>query len=83
MATRFARRLIRRPMVPVVATVNSIRLVRNRESGDASTHGTHAQTHLVGGHRALQVKSFARGGDPDAAPPAQCAAKKIAKVAGL
>ena len=32
---------------PVVATVNSIRPVRNRESGDASTDGKHAQTGLT------------------------------------
>jgi hypothetical protein len=34
-------------------------------------------------HRSVPVKSFALGEDPDAAPPAQCAAKKIAKAAGF
>ena len=38
---------------------------------------------LVDRHRAVQVKRFPRGGDPDAAAPAQCAAKKIAKAAGF
>src|ERR1700730_13126029 len=62
-------------------TVNSIRLARNRESGDACSHGRNAQTDLVGSHRAVPIKSFARGGDPDAAPSAQCAAKKIVEAA--
>jgi hypothetical protein len=45
-------------------TVNSIRLARNRESGDACSHGRNAQTDLVGSHRAVPIKSFARSGDP-------------------
>lgn len=50
----------------VVPTVNSIRLARNRESGDACSHGRHAQTDLVGSHRAVPIKSFARSADhPD------------------
>jgi hypothetical protein len=43
-----------------VPTVNSIRLARNRESGDACSHGRHAQTDLLGSHRAVPIKSFAR-----------------------
>jgi len=39
-----------------VPTVNSIRLACSRESGDASTHGRHARTDLVGGHRAVPIK---------------------------
>ena len=60
-------------------TVNSIRLACSRESGIASSNGRHAQTDLLGGYRAVPIKSFARSGDFGAAPPTQCAAKVIAK----
>ncbi len=66
-----------------VPTVKSIRLAFGRESGDALSHGGHVQTDLVGIHRAVPIKSFARGGDPDATPPTQCAATKIAEAARL
>ena len=68
---------------PPVSTVNSIRLASSRESGDASSHWRYAQADLVGSHRAVPIKSCARGGDPDAAPSAQSAAKKIAEAARL
>jgi hypothetical protein len=42
-----------------VPTVNSIRLALRRESDDALPHGRHAQTDLVGGDRAVPIKSFA------------------------
>jgi hypothetical protein len=42
-------------------------------------HGRDRQTDLVGRHRAVPITSFARGGDPGAAPPAQCAVQKIAE----
>ena len=64
-----------------VATVNSIPLAYSRELGDTCAHGRHPQTDLVGSHRAVPIKSFARGGDFDVAPPAQCAEKKIAEAA--
>jgi hypothetical protein len=60
-------------------TVNSIRLAHNREAGDGSVHGRHPQTDLVGSE-AVPIKGFARGGDPDAAPSAQCAAEKITEA---
>src|ERR1700731_1940689 len=47
---------------PVVLTVNSIRLAQSRESRDASAHGRHSQTDLVGGNRALPITSFAHMG---------------------
>jgi len=65
----------------VVPIVNSIQLALRRESVDALSHGRHAQTGLVGGRRIVPIKSFASGGDPDVAPPAQCAATKIAEAA--
>src|SRR5208282_177097 len=68
-------------LTPAVSTVNSIRLAYSHESDDASAHGRYAHTDLVGSHQAVPVKSFARGGDPDASSPAQYAAKKIAEVA--
>jgi hypothetical protein len=46
----------------VVLTVNSIRLAQSRESRDASAHGRHSQTDLVGGNRALPITSFAHMG---------------------
>ena len=58
-------------------------LAQSRESGDAPSHGRYAQTDLVGSHRAVPIKGFARGGDPDTAPSAHCAAKKIAEAARL
>jgi hypothetical protein len=64
-----------------VATVNSIPLAYSRESGDTCAHGRHPQTDLAGSHRAVPIKSFARGRDLDAARPAQCAATKIPKAA--
>jgi phosphoenolpyruvate synthase/pyruvate phosphate dikinase len=42
-----------------VPTVNSIRLALQRESDDALSHGRHAQTDLVGSHRAVPIESFA------------------------
>src|SRR6202035_4090337 len=45
-----------------VLTVNSIRLAQSRESRDASAHGRHSQTDLVGGNRALPITSFAHMG---------------------
>ena len=70
-------------MIAAVLTVNPIRLAQSRESGDAPCHGGHAQTDLVGGDRALPITSVARGGDPGAAPSAECAEKKIAKATRL
>ncbi len=58
---------------PIVPNVSSIRRVYIRESGDAYAHGRWTQTDLVGDHPAGPIKGFARGGDPVAAPPAQCA----------
>jgi hypothetical protein len=46
-----------------VSTVNSIQLAYSRESGDACAYGRHPQTDLVGSHRAVPIKIFARGGD--------------------
>jgi hypothetical protein len=57
-----------------VSTVNSIRLAYSRESGDAWSHGRYAQTDLLGSHRAVPIKGFARGGES-----AQCATKKIVR----
>ena len=68
---------------PPMPTANFILLAQRRESGDACTHGRCAQTDLVDSHRAVPITSFARGGDRVAAPPAQCAAKKIAEAARL
>src|SRR5450631_821954 len=64
-----------------VATVNSIQLAYSCESGDARAYGRHPQTDLVGSHRVVPIKIFARGGDFDPAPPTQCAAKKISEEA--
>src|ERR1700731_19902 len=61
---------------PAVPIVNSIPLAHCRESVNASFHGRGAQTDLVCSHWALPITSFARGGDPGAAPPAHRAAKK-------
>jgi hypothetical protein len=41
-----------------VLTVNSIQLACFRESGDAITHGRHAQTDLVGRDRVVPIKNF-------------------------
>ena len=76
----FAAEDVARDLVP---TVNSIRLAQSRESDDASTYGRFAQTDLVGGHRAVPITSLSSGRDRGAAPPAQCAAKKIAEAACL
>jgi hypothetical protein len=54
----------RRRGLPPVPTVNFILLAQSRESGDAPSHGRYAQTDLVGSHRAVPIKGFARGGDP-------------------
>src|ERR1700680_2255502 len=48
--------------IALVLTVNSIRLAQSRESRDASAHGRHSQTDLVGGNRALPITSFAHMG---------------------
>src|SRR5450759_4442943 len=47
----------------------------------ARAYGRHPQTDLVGGHRVVPNKIFARGGYFDPAPPTQCAAKKISEEA--
>jgi hypothetical protein len=62
-----------------VSTANSVRLAYRRETGEASSHGRYAQTDLMGSHRAVPIKGFAQGGDPDATSSAHCAAKKIAE----
>ena len=66
-----------------VSTANSVRLAYRRETGEASSHGRYAQTDLMGSHRAVPIKGFAQGGDPDATSSAHCAAKKIAEEGRL
>jgi hypothetical protein len=67
-------------VTPAVLTVNSIRLAQAANRAMLPSIGD-TQTDLVGSHRAVPIKGFARGGDPDTAPSAQCAAKKIAEAA--
>jgi hypothetical protein len=62
-----------------VPIVNSIPLEHCRESVDASSHGRGDQTDLVCSHWALPITSFARGGDPGAAPPAHVLRRKAPK----
>jgi hypothetical protein len=62
-----------------VLTVNSIPLAHCGESGDAPSHGGHAQTELVDSHRALPITSFARSRDRYAAPPLNVLRRKSPK----
>jgi hypothetical protein len=69
-----------RGLVPVV---NSIRLARGRELGDALSRGGHAQIDLVVSFRVVPIKGFARDGNLDVALPTQRAPKEIAEARGF